>query len=563
MPAVVVTTLVHCAVFLSFFVCGAVASPPQGGLEQLNGKRGCVSETGSNGACARGRSLESTSDVVVSPDGRNVYTVRDGGVAAFARSEANGELTQLDGPLGCLDETGDHGCRLGRSLRGAYRLAVSSDGRNLYAVARFAAGVAVLRRDAATGSLTQAQGAEGCINDGGSAGCAVARAVDGPYSVAVSPDGRHVYVAALDSDAVAVFERTAEGALVQLSGPEGCISDAGRGGCVSGRALSAPRSVAVSADGRNVYSVGLDSLATFVRDDATGALRQLPGPEGCLVSHHDPPSGCAVVDGLSTLLSVAASLDGRSVYATTVSATNVGSSAVFRLDRDQATGALHVPPPPDKTCFGASSSANCDFGWGLRAPWGLAISLDGRRVYVAGGSEGVAVLDRGPGGRLSQQPEPNGCIADEITSQLPCRRGRALAGVTGIAVSPDGQNVYAAASRSDAIAVLARPIARVTTRRAKIRHGRMKLQVQCYIDPPGHCNGTLTLRSNTRMLARRSVSLPAGTSRHLRVRVSRSVRNQIRRQGRRAATATLQSTDGRGHERTNTSRVMLVASAQR
>ena len=47
----------------------------------------------------------------------------------------------------------------------------------------------------------------------------------GSRAIAISPDGRDVYVASGGSDAIAVFARNpATGALTQLSGKRGCVA---------------------------------------------------------------------------------------------------------------------------------------------------------------------------------------------------------------------------------------------------------------------------------------------------------------------------------------------------
>jgi DNA-binding beta-propeller fold protein YncE len=60
-----------------------------GVLRQLPGRNGCVSETGSRGACRDGKALIGPRrGVAVSPDGMNVYVTsggRDGAIAVFAR----------------------------------------------------------------------------------------------------------------------------------------------------------------------------------------------------------------------------------------------------------------------------------------------------------------------------------------------------------------------------------------------------------------------------------------------------------------------------------------------
>ena len=54
----------------------------------------------------------------------------------------------------------------------------------------------------------------------------------GSNAVAISPDGKNVYVASSRSDAIAVFRRNARtGRLAQRSGAAGCIA----GGCAEAR----------------------------------------------------------------------------------------------------------------------------------------------------------------------------------------------------------------------------------------------------------------------------------------------------------------------------------------
>jgi DNA-binding beta-propeller fold protein YncE len=61
---------------------------------------------------------------------------------------------------------------------------------------------------AATGDLTQPAGTAGCVSQSGGGGCANGHGLnDGPAGVAVSPDGKSVYVASFDSYAVARSNR--------------------------------------------------------------------------------------------------------------------------------------------------------------------------------------------------------------------------------------------------------------------------------------------------------------------------------------------------------------------
>ncbi len=138
------------------------------------------------------------------------------------------------------------------------------------------------------GRLTQLAKTKGCVVDRSRsrASCAKARALDGPgpflgsRAVAVSPDGRNVYVAASKSDAIVVFRRNAKkGTLKQHQGSAGCIAADGAHGCASAVGLDVPNSVAVSPDGRNVYATSKSSgsITVFSRNSSNGALHQPAG----------------------------------------------------------------------------------------------------------------------------------------------------------------------------------------------------------------------------------------------------------------------------------------------
>src|SRR5262245_32340937 len=85
---------------------------------------------------------------------------------------------------------------------------------------------------AAAGALTQLPGTDACVSHDGSGGdCVDGKALQIPSSLAITRDGRYVYVAATGSDAVSAFHRNPiTGALTQLDGTGGCISNNGTGG---------------------------------------------------------------------------------------------------------------------------------------------------------------------------------------------------------------------------------------------------------------------------------------------------------------------------------------------
>ena len=141
--------------------------------------------------------------------------------------------------------------------------------------------MARLNRNTTTGAITQPAGAAGCVSETGAGPCADGHGLDGPTSVAVSPDGKSVYVASTISDAVARLNRnTTTGAITQPAGAAGCVSETGAGPCADGHGLNSPYSVAVSPDGKSVY-VASPSATPWCASTATrppGRSASPPGP---------------------------------------------------------------------------------------------------------------------------------------------------------------------------------------------------------------------------------------------------------------------------------------------
>jgi DNA-binding beta-propeller fold protein YncE len=93
------------------------------------------------------------------------------------------------------------------ALRGGHA-ALSPDDRELYvtSAAYDSDSVLTFSRDPATGALSQLPGADGCISEHGDHGCGRLPWLDKPAKVAVSPDGAWTYVAAREGT-VAIFSR--------------------------------------------------------------------------------------------------------------------------------------------------------------------------------------------------------------------------------------------------------------------------------------------------------------------------------------------------------------------
>src|SRR2546423_13699712 len=83
---------------------------------------------------------------------------------------------------------------------------------------------------AVTGALTQPAGTAGCVSETGTGPCADGHGLRYPDSVAVSADGKSVYAASDFSSAVVRFDRnTTTGAITQPAGTAGSISKTGAG----------------------------------------------------------------------------------------------------------------------------------------------------------------------------------------------------------------------------------------------------------------------------------------------------------------------------------------------
>jgi DNA-binding beta-propeller fold protein YncE len=269
-----------------------------------------------------------------------------------------------------------------------------------------------------------------------------------PDVVAVSRDGKNVYVGSFAGSAVVSFARNpASGALTQLAGTAGCIALA-TSGCATGVALGDIEGLAVSPDGSAVYAASASSNAVAVlgRDPETGALAQAVNGTGCITNVET--LGCTTGRQIAGANTVAVGPKGA-VYVTSLLSNSITSFT-------QIEPAVIVQDTGPAGCTVFLRSAGCGFGRAMSAPEGVAVSPDGSSVYVtafATGAIDVFDLNRKSGG-VEQKPNKLGCVAPK--SVPGCTVGRALGGVGSVVVSPDGRNVYSTAFGSDAVDVFRR-----------------------------------------------------------------------------------------------------------
>jgi 6-phosphogluconolactonase (cycloisomerase 2 family) len=291
------------------------------------------------------------------------------------------------------------------------QVALSPDGSNAYVVAYQDNAVSVFVRDSGTGLLTFLEDHIDDTND-----------VDGlnwASDVEVSPDGKHVYVTGRSDDSLAWFHRNlAYGTLTYL----GIVKDELAG--VDG--LDDATSLTLSPDGINVYATGEadNSVAVFTRNPVTGALIY----EQVLVD------GVGGVDGLEGAQQIAISPDGKHAYVT-----GAYDNALAVFSRSGVDGSLTSEEVHWDDYLGVD---------GLEGAFGVAVSPDGKHVYVNGYFDNsVAAFSRNPTTGsltfLGLQPDETGSL-------------HGIDGSAGLAFSADGATVYVTAYDDDALLVFAR-----------------------------------------------------------------------------------------------------------
>jgi sugar lactone lactonase YvrE len=395
--------------------------------------RGCIANNGADGCEKPGRnSLGNNVGLAISPDGTSLYVAAFDGFLTRLVRDPTGGLTYGD----CFADKDRRGCRdiPHDSIDSATGVAVSPDGRSLYVTSgQRTNAITRFKRDE-TGRLAY----RSCLANGGAhagtGGCSKPprNSLDSNEAIAISPDGRSAYVVSSDSDSITRFNRTATGALTY----KGCIANRGARGCKKPRhdSLGGAFDVVVSPDGKSVYVASLDgdSITRFDRGPR-GALTY----KGCFANGR--AHGCRKPDhdSLGGADALAISPDGESVY---VASLRAGSVSRF------------VRSPGGRLDFGG-----CIANWGahgcreprqnsLHGADGVAVSPDGESVYVSsmtgptvnGGVGAVTRFERRSKGSLGAK----GCFADG--GKYDCNEPAldSIGSPESIAVSPDGRSLY-------------------------------------------------------------------------------------------------------------------------
>jgi DNA-binding beta-propeller fold protein YncE len=443
----------------------ATREVPSGSLSQLPSFN-CVSEEGAGGtpACATQvpSGLSSTYEVQVSPDNKNAYSVAiNGALVEYSRNQANGALTVI----GCVtSETTvcapDNETKEVAVMSHPAAIAISPDGKSAYVISQGTNSIIELSRNTETGLLSEI----GCISEA-DIECTThdAKGLNNPYGVVVSPDGENVYVTGFGDQAVAEFSRnTTTGELTQLPSPNDCISSDKAGACGTKSAIGLENAigVVVSPGGEDVYVAAGGT-------EGAGAIASFKRGAGGALTQLPTTEACISEANPECLLGTAIdgpedlviSPDGKNVYTNSYK-----DNAVIELTRNVSTGGLTQSQTPN-ACVTTEAitgqTARCSPAKGIEGALGVAISPDGKNLYASGSTDDAEVaFARGSNeGELEQMESPFECLTSK-----PSGCGSGFNELTGlgearrVTVSPDGTNVYVAGQSSHAIAELARTI---------------------------------------------------------------------------------------------------------
>lgn len=410
-----------------------------GALKQLAGGAGClIDEASPIAGCKDIRAMQNIGQIAMSPNGDQVYVPskdRDA-IVVLDRDATTGELTQKAGPAGCVTSNStvaaEDGCVgppavTASSLDGVSAVAVSPDGKNVYATAPLGSRVTTFTR-AASGELA-------FFNNTLYAGQ--------PSTLAISPNGDSVYIGVrTNSGFIGINTRNQTSGLLSFTG---CLtSNTGSYGCTSTPNIQEPARMIVTPDNNQLLvSMGDTSgcctwaLLGFGRTSASTLTA--PTVATCVSGSGTLGGTCQSRSGMAWPRGIALADNGGDIYV-------AGYDGLFTIDRDPATNAL-TPRAGDCTMGEGYGFAGCTtVGPGASVSPGrdVVVSTDGTNVYngTESSTPTIYAYDRVGGGGISTKPSPTGCINPAAT--LDCSVFRSGNRIESMLAAPGGRHIYAA-----------------------------------------------------------------------------------------------------------------------
>lgn len=407
--------LLAMALVISSAGTAPVASAATGDLSY----NGCVGDFSGCAPTNPATALDGTTDVAITPDGKQLYSIGNFGISHFVL-DSNGVAT-FSGCIGQLT-----GCTpispataLNANIFAA--LAISSDGRHLYAAAGEV--ISHLTLDTA-GNLTFA----GCL--GNLAGCTAtnpASAFSRVFGLALTSNNRHLYAAAHDGNNVSHLTVDTNGNLI-FAGCMGSLT-----GCTSlpvTGALNSAYDVVITPNDQHIYTGSFSGALAHFTVGSTGNLTWA----GCVGTL----PGCATTTppALSSPTGLSVSADGQRLFVASYSA--------------NAVGWLTLDGAGTPTFGGCSGRPNCTPTTPAGALDGVlrvAASPIGNALYAVGYNSNTANNFSLGGGGVPAFQNCNG----PQTGCSPIAPAGALAQASGLAINPGGSQLYVAARTANAL----------------------------------------------------------------------------------------------------------------
>src|SRR4051794_14812994 len=378
-------------------------------------------------------------------------------LAALVPQQADAIPPPIGGltPRSCVSEVALAGCKTDPGAGDVTAVAVRPNGTVLYVVQGSSAqddshgALFAYARDPATGAVGARISCR-AYNVANLPGCVQDSTLFNAHSLAIGPGGVGLYVTTQSDLHGTLLAYATDGSTGAIGGLLSCFDRSGAQACGSGTfkrayGLDGLKDVAVSPDGRAVYTVGASQhggVAAFGRLSTDGSLTtELRCAAGTATPTGDGGAGkCDLPVDPAVDSASAVAVTNKAVYVSSDQGTN-GNGSVVAYARDAAAGTL----TGRLNCFSESSFSGCSGRFGLVAPFELTASPDAKTLYASGLDASLATGGQLTTIRLAADGSLSlvaGCLG--TVAQDTCTQASAVRNVTALAPSPDGNQLYAA-----------------------------------------------------------------------------------------------------------------------